>query len=138
MTTSPILSRFPRSKTWDNKTQQSIDKLRLFIHQEPQPTISHIQSESVKARDLKGPFYSEEEILRAPPEEEEEGVRELLFEAIAGLGETEYDAPELADVRVEWITRSSATVAREQSSSPLVPERGSGVTILHVHGGGFL
>lgn len=39
----------------------------------------------------------------------------FLSKAMAELGDAEYDAPNFADVPVEWITNASGTVVREKS-----------------------
>lgn len=122
------MHRFPRSTVWDPLTQQTVDGLRAFMHREPQPTISHIQRESVKPRPLKGPFQATRNVLQAPPEDD---VRQLLFEAIAKLGDIEYESPTLAHVPVEWIVESAFATQPESQVS-------SGLTVLHVHGGAFL
>ncbi len=134
---NPKMRRFPRSTVWDKSTQQTVDRLRAFMHREPQPTISHIQRESVKPRPLKGHSQATRRILQAPPEDD---VRQLLFEAIAKLGDAEYEPPNLAHVPVEWIIESaSATIPESRvSSSPQSQGENSGLTVLHVHGGAFL
>ena len=134
---SAKLHRFPRSKVWDKGTQQMVDRLRAFMHREPQPTISHIQSESIKVRPLKGPFLATRDILQAPPEDD---VRQLLFEVIAQLGDAEYEPPDVAHVPVEWIVKSSSAVGpgHWSSSTSMLQEKNIGLTILHVHGGAFL
>ena len=134
---SAKLNRFPRSGIWDEKTQQIVDGLRAFMHREPQPTISHIQNESIKARPLKGSLMATRDILRAPPEDD---VRQLLFEAIMELGDAEYEAPNLAHVPVEWIVKSSAAIApgHQVGLTSSLHEKDSGIIILHVHGGAFL
>lgn len=132
-----MMHRFPRSKVWDKQTQQTVDRLRAFMHREPQPTISHIQNESVKGRPLKDPFLATRDVLQAPPEDD---VRQLLFEVIAQLGEAEYEKPDVANVPVEWIVRSPTADGARQRDSTTSPsqENDTGLTILHVHGGAFL
>ena len=131
------LARFPRSKIWDKRKQQTVDGLRAFIHREPPPTVSDIQNESTKARPLKGPFCATRHVLQAPAEDD---VRQLLFEAIKDLGDAEYEAPKMAHVPVEWIfNNSSVQVPGPQVGvTSLMQEKDSGLTILHVHGGAFL
>ena len=131
------LARFPRSKIWDKRTQQTVDRLRAFIHREPPPTVSDIQNESAKARPLKGPFCVTRHVLQAPAEDD---VRQLLFEAITDLGHAEYEAPKMAHVPVEWIFNNSSVVVPGQQAgvTSLMEEEDYGLTILHVHGGAFL
>lgn len=114
-----------------------VDGLRNFIHREPPPTVSHIQNESMKPRPLKGAFTSLREIMNPPPEDD---VRQLLFEAITGLGDADYEPPHLAHVPVEWILndRSSGFPKNPGSFTSQSRIEGFNLTILHVHGGAYL
>ena len=125
------LKQFPKSQIWDKRTQQTVDRLRAFIHREPQPTLSYIQGESLKARPLKGPFNALQETLPIPPEDD---VRQLMLETIADLGEAEFEPPAIAPVPVEWIVNSDHQDEQPTSGG----ENDGNVTILHVHGGAFL
>lgn len=118
------MASFPRSKIWDTATQRKMDAVRAFLHREPQPTISHIQNESVRARPIKSHFRLQSEILPAPAEDD---VRQLMLRAVdsLGKGEIEYHRPALAPVPVEWISKTARSC-------------GDDFIILHVHGGDFL
>ena len=131
------LKCYPRSKVWDERTQQLVDAIRTFINRDPPPTISHIQNESVKARPLKGAFTSLRDVIQAPPEDD---VRQLLFNAISELGDADYEPPLLAHVPVEWTLDDSSLVTPEKPVSLTSQSRieDSGLTILHVHGGAYL
>lgn len=131
------LELFPRSKVWDERTQQLVDGIRTFIHRDPPPTISHIQHMSMKARPLKGAFTSLRDVIQAPPEDD---VRQLLFNAITELGDADYEPPLLAHVPVEWTLNDTSPVTPEKPVSFTSQSRmqDSGLTILHVHGGAYL
>lgn len=137
------MARFPRSKIWDMVTQQNIDAVRAFIHRHPQPTISEIQSASMRERPVKGPFHLVQDILPTPAEDD---VRQLLFHTINDLGEVLYDPPTLASVPVEWICKKAETVGNISTPvsnkscdlEQLSKDWNTDLTILHVHGGAFL
>ncbi|KAL9633075.1 MAG: hypothetical protein Q9164_004917 [Protoblastenia rupestris] len=136
------MASFPKSKIWDKTTQRSIDAVRAFIHRHPQPTISHIQNESVHERPLKGPFHLLPDILPAPIEDD---IRQALFRTINGLGEIEYERPALAPVPVEWISkkacglgdRSAPSADKRSDLARLAMDCANDLIILHVHGGAF-
>ena len=137
------MASFPRSRVWDQTTQKKIDAVRAFIHRHPQPTISHIQNESVQERPLEGPFRLLTDILPAPVEDD---IRKALFRTINDLGDIEYEEPALAPVPVEWVSKkicghedTSARSPDKRSNLALLTEDcANDLVILHVHGGAFL
>lgn len=137
------LARFPKSKIWDKSTQISVDAVRSFIHRHPQPTISHIQKKSLQERPLKAPFHLIPDILPAPKEDD---VEQLLCRTIDALGNIEYERPDLVSVPVEWIGRKihscidrvEQSLHKRSGLRRLVKDSENDLTILHVHGGGFL
>ena len=131
------LASFPRSKVWDQMTQKNIDAVRAFIHRHPQPTISHMQNESVQERPLKGPFHVLPDTLPAPVEDD---IRKALFHTINDLGDIEYEEPALAPVPVEWVSKRACGHERDKPSNPALPAKdcANELLILHVHGGAFL
>lgn len=137
------MARFPRSKIWDTATQQNIDAVRAFIHRHPQPTITEIQSANTRERALKGPFNLVQAIFPAPAEDD---VRQLLFRTINDLGEAQYEPPTLAPVPVEWIGKKAEPVGNISTAvsnkscdlEQLSKDCNADLTILYVHGGGFL
>ena len=137
------MASFPRSRVWDQTTQKSIDAVRAFIHRHPQPTISHIQNESVRERPLEGPFRLRKDILPVPVEDD---IRKALFRMINELGDIEYEEPALAPVPVEWVSKRVCGVEDASARSPnkrsdlalLAEDCANDLVILHVHGGSFL
>ena len=136
------MASFPRSKVWDKTTQGRIDAIRAFIHRHPQPTISHLQSQSIQERPLKGLFHLVPDTLPAPVEDD---IREALFRTIDSLGKLQYEQPSLAPVPVEWVSKSRGydiQPARSRTIRSDISEPNEACTtdlvILHVHGGAFL
>lgn len=137
------IARFPRSKVWDETTQQNIDAVRAFVHLHPQPTISAIQDASTRERPLKGPFRLVQDTLPAPTEDD---VRQMLFRTIGDLEEVIYDAPDSASIPVEWIGSEVEGIENIPAASPnkhcdlerLTKDCTVNLTILHVHGGAYL
>lgn len=136
------MASFPKSDTWDQTTQRSIDEVRAHIHRHPQPTISHLQNVSLRKRPLKGPFHLVPDTLPAPIEDD---VRQALFRTINYLGEAEYHQPPLAPVSVEWIgkmacelgPRIAPSTDKRTHLAKLTTDCANDLTILHVHGGAF-
>ena len=137
------LARFPRSPVWDKITQSIVDGVRAYIHREPQPTISYIQKASAREKSLESSFYSVQDTLSAPAEDD---IRQVLFQAINELGPAEYEPPSLIAVPIEWIRKR-----REKEDTPTLPtslqenvhdhvhnDVKSHLTIFHVHGGAYL
>ncbi|KAI4137609.1 MAG: hypothetical protein LQ341_005071 [Variospora aurantia] len=141
MPANPKLQRFPRSKIWDPKTQKIMDSLRAYIHREPQPTISKIQHDSLKAKRLSDTFNCFQDVLPISSDD----VKDLLVETIDGVKKIEYQRPFLAPVTVEWVGQKAPSTSRADATCPtseqwasLVRGMRSNLTILHVHGGAFL
>ena len=136
-----LMSRFPRSKIWDESTQQTVDAVRAYIHRRPQPSLSQIQRESIRERPLSGPFHVLQDTLPAPVEDD---VRQCLFRTIDELGEALYDSPALVPVPVEWVGKKTdgAVDTCEAPNQPCTFDRlskdSTDLTILYVHGGAFL
>ena len=131
------MASFPRSKVWDQITQQNIDAVRAFIHRHPQPTISHIQNESLRERPLKGPFRLLPDTLPAPVEDD---IKKALLGIINDLGDIEYEEPALAPVPVEWVSKSVRGHGPDKPSNMalLAEDCANDLVILYVHGGAFL
>ncbi|KAL8958170.1 MAG: hypothetical protein Q9193_004718 [Seirophora villosa] len=135
------LHRFPTSEVWDPKTQRIVDAVRAYIHREPQPTISKIQRDSVKAKPMADTFHCFQDLLPIPGDP----VQHLLLETIDGVKKIDYERPLLAPVTVEWVAQKAPTTSRSDSTHPaseqrtfLTTDTRSTPTILHVHGGGLL
>lgn len=92
------MDSFGKSKVWDTKTQKSIDAVRAFIHRHPQPTISHIQNQSLQERPLEGSFHLVSDEFPAPVEDD---IRQALFRTINAL-EKESNMKILPCLRYLW------------------------------------
>jgi hypothetical protein len=131
------LERFPKQPLWDSLTAQTINKLRAFLHRVPQPTISYIQEQSLKARPLKGPFSVFQTTIPAPPQDD---VRQLLLQTIRDMGEAQFPAPALEDVHVEWVVKHSSAGGWGECEGleTVFRQAATDMTVLHVHGGAYL
>ena len=112
MLANPKLSRFPRSKVWDPRTQKIVDALRAYIHRHPQPTISKLQQGFVKAKPLDDTFYCFQQVLGVPSDE----LRDLLLNTIDAVKQVEYQKPVLAPVIVEWVGQKTVSACSSKAS----------------------
>lgn len=118
-----------------------MDAVRAYIHREPQPTISRIQQDSLKAKPLAGSFHCFQHIIPIPNGE----VQRLLVKAIDDVKQVEYEKPILAPVTLEWVCQKAPSASRSktgysasQQRDILAEDTSRNLTIFHVHGGAFL
>lgn len=118
-----------------------MDALRAYVRREPQPTISKIQQDSLKAKPLADSFHCFQHTIPIPNDE----VQHILIKAIDGVKHVEYEKPILAPVTLEWVcqkdpsaSRSKAAHSAREQRDILAQDTSRLLTIFHVHGGAFL
>ena len=138
-----IIAQFPRSKVWDETTQQIVDTIRMAIHRQPAPTISQIQKDSLKSRPLGSAFHVVQDTLPAPAEDE---ARRVFFQAIQDLGRIEHPYFPATNIGLEWVSKRRSkgwegtdTISKARDAlDTLSVDVTSKTTIFHIHGGGML
>ncbi len=70
----------------------------------------------------------------------QDDVRQLLLQTIGEMGEAQFVAPALESVPVEWVVAHSSTVAEGgcESLGTALRQAATDLTVLHVHGGGYM
>ena len=118
-----------------------MDASRAYIHREPQPTVSKIQQDSLKAKPLADSSQCFQDIIPIPNDE----VQRLLVKAIDDVKQVEYEKPILAPVTLEWVCQKAPSVSRSKTACSaseqrdiLAEDTSRNLTIFHVHGGAFL
>ena len=135
-----VLKLFPRSPIWDKQTQRIVDMIRAFVHRNPPPTISFIQQSSLKAGTFRGDFHIVQEEIEAPSEDD---ARRAFFQAIQDMGRIDHEHPATVPITLEWVGKRKSKSHKEkeevrESLMRLYEDAETDLTILHVHGGGFL
>lgn len=138
----------PTSSKWDLQTVLSVAVLRQALFNSGNQTLGQTQRQTLIDTGAKGKLWTAPATI---PSNTGHGVRELIFDTIAALGDGSetYTKPDNADVRVEWTgfrsTASSATDPLPTGLSPKErydalmsdPTRTSDMTILYFHGGAY-
>ncbi len=107
-----------------------MDASRAYIHREPQPTVSKIQQDSLKAEPLADSFQCFQDIIPIPNDE----VQRLLVKAIDDVKQVEYRNP-------SWppsVSRSKIACSASEQRDILAENTSRNLTIFHAHGGAFL
>lgn len=141
------------SSKWDLRTELTVHVFRRMMTgtgSKPR-SISKVQATTLKDPGVKGKTWVATETMPAP-KEEEEGLREAVFNAIEDMkpkdaAALKYIRPDLVDIEVEWTGfRPNAgkeerlpDIPEEEKYGRLMaePSRTSDTTILYFHGGAY-
>lgn len=129
------------------KTAMAVTTIQSISRDPNQLSVSTRQALSGRYRPPKGPTWAAASVIPVPAAEES-NVLETLMEVIKGMGEgmEEIDTPEYAPVEVEWVgyrkgadrVEPQGKLSEEEIYKALCRDTENDVTILYVHGGGFL
>lgn len=137
------------SNQWDLRTALTVEVLRSFMGGggEPAPA-SKVQGSTLKDPGVKGKTWVAKATIPAP-KEDQEGIRDAVFQAIDDMaeGEVEYTRPSLVDTEVEWTgfrpnagkneTMPDICEAEKYQRLMSEPTRTGATTILYFHGGAY-
>ncbi|KAF2747980.1 hypothetical protein M011DRAFT_467017 [Sporormia fimetaria CBS 119925] len=141
------LSLSPQSSKWDLRTAITVSIMRDMMGPNSTPTsITHQQKLTTRDPGVKGPMWISKVALDALPDDEVNGVRDVLLRAIKelGTGNETYSIPNNAPCEGEWTGYRAGVAANEpeptglseqQKYDNLLKETTSKVTVLYFHGG---
>ena len=129
------------------KTAMAVTTIQAISRDPNQLSVSTRQALSGRYRPPKGPTWAAASVIPVPATEDT-NLLEILMEVIREMGEgtEEIDVPEYAPVEAEWVGYRKGVdrgepqpkLSEEEIYKALCRDTESDVTILYVHGGGFL
>ena len=128
----------------ESKIQAVVKQIREVVNSESQPTLSSRQAKSAKKRPPTDSEWVSGVELPAPSEDD---VLQALLEAVKELGDggEDFAVPNVQPVQAEWVghrkdsgNRTPQQQSNKEAYECLLRDCSSQVTIVFVHGGGYL